>query len=61
MNYDDLLSKCQGFLSPEDYMRLHEIIIREKERSERIKELNELALEEMVAINQKLGLYDENL
>ena len=59
MNYDDLLSKCQGFLSPEDYARLYEIIIREKERSERIKELNELALEEMVAINQKLGLYDD--
>jgi len=59
MNYDDLLSKCQGFLSPEDYARLHEIIIREKERSERIKELNELALEEMAEINQKLGLYDE--
>ena len=59
MNYDDLLSKCQGFLSPEDYARLHEIIIREKERSERIKELNELALEEMAAINQKLGLYDD--
>jgi hypothetical protein len=59
MNYDDLLSKCQGFLSPEDYARLYEIIIREKERSERIKELNELALEEMAAINQKLGLYDE--
>jgi hypothetical protein len=35
------------------------LIVREKERSERIKELNELALEEMVAINQKLGLYDE--
>jgi len=59
MNYDDLLSKCQGFLSPEDYMRLRGLIVREKERSERIKELNELALEEMVAINQKLGLYDE--
>lgn len=59
MNYDDLIWKCQGFLSPEDYARLHEIIVREKERSERIKELNELALEEMVAINQKLGLYDE--
>jgi hypothetical protein len=59
MNYDDLLSKCQGILSPEDYMRLCELIVREKERSERIKELNELALDEMVAINQKLGLYDE--
>ena len=59
MNYDDLLSKCQGFLSPEDYARLRGLIVREKERSERIKELNELALEEMVAINQKLGLYDE--
>ena len=30
---------------------------RQKRRA--IKELNELALDEMVSINQKLGLYDE--
>lgn len=45
MNYDDLMWKCQGFLSPKDYMRLCGLIVREKERSERIKELNGLAVE----------------
>ena len=61
MNYDDLKWKCQGVLSSQDYMRLCGLIVREKELSEQVKKLNELALDEMVATNQKLGLYDENL
>jgi len=59
MNYDDLKWKCQGVLSPKDYMRLCGLIVREKELSEQVKKLNELALDEMVATNQTLGLYDE--
>ena len=59
MNYDDLKWKCQGVLSSQDYMRLCGLIVRERELSEQVKKLNELALEEMAAINQKLGLYDE--
>jgi hypothetical protein len=40
-------------------MRLCGLIVREKELSEQVKTLNELALDEMVATNQTLGLYDE--
>lgn len=47
-------------LSPEeeDELELLALVIQDFERKI-VKKLNELALDEMVSINQKLGLYDE--